>query len=106
MPTIIFHSPGGDTHKVGARAGASAMETAVKFGVPGIVAECGGALSCATCHVFVDPYWIEMTGSAEDFEDEMLDDAQTPRTPLSRLSCQIKVTDELDGLELTIAPEQ
>jgi 2Fe-2S ferredoxin len=106
MPTIIFHSPGGDTHKVDARAGASAMETAVKFGVPGIVAECGGALSCATCHVFVDPYWIETTGPAEDFEDEMLDDAETPRTPLSRLSCQIRMNDELDGLELTIAPEQ
>jgi ferredoxin, 2Fe-2S len=106
MPTIIFHSPGGETQKVDARAGASAMETAVKFGVPGIVAECGGALSCATCHVFVDPCWIEATGSAEGFEDEMLDDAQTPRTPLSRLSCQIRMSEALDGLELTIAPEQ
>lgn len=107
MPTIIFHSPDGDTHKVTARAGASAMETAVKFGVPGIVAECGGALlSCATCHVFVDPCWMDTTGSAEDFEDVMLDDAQTPRTPLSRLSCQIRLNDALDGLELTIVPEQ
>lgn len=82
------------------------METAIKVGVPGIVAECGGALSCATCHVFVDPEWISTTGQSEDFEDEMLDDAETPRTDMSRLSCQIRMTDELDGLELTIAPEQ
>ena len=74
MPTIIFHSPDGTTHKVEARVGASAMETAIKLGVPGIVAECGGALACATCHVFVDPQWIEATGMAEDFEDEMLDE--------------------------------
>lgn len=106
MPTIIFHSPDGSTHKVDARVGASAMETAIKVGVPGIVAECGGALSCATCHVLVDPMWIDATGTADDFEDEMLDDAETPRTPTSRLSCQIRMTDDLDGLELTIAPEQ
>lgn len=106
MPTIIFHSPDGSSHKVDARVGASAMETAVKVGVPGIVAECGGALSCATCHVFVDSAWIAATGIADEFEDEMLDDAETPRTLTSRLSCQIRVTDELDGLELTIAPEQ
>lgn len=106
MPTIIFNSPDGATHKIDARAGASAMETAVRLGVPGIVAECGGALSCATCHVFVHPDWSETVGLAEDFEDEMLDDAETPRTPQSRLSCQIRMTDALDGLELTIAPTQ
>ena len=106
MPTIIFHSPDGTTHKVEARVGASAMETAIKLGVAGIVAECGGALACATCHVFVDPHWIEATGAAEDFEDEMLDDAETPRQERSRLSCQLRMTEELDGLELTIAPDQ
>ena len=106
MPTIIFHSPDGTTHKVEARVGASAMETAIKLGVPGIVAECGGALACAPCHVFVDPQWIEATGMAEDFEDEMHDDAETPRQERSRLSCQLRMTEELDGLELTIAPDQ
>ena len=106
MPTIIFHSPDGTTHKVDARVGASAMETAIKVGIPGIVAECGGALSCATCHVFVDSTWIDATGTADDFEDEMLEDAETPRTPTSRLSCQIRMTDDLDGLELTIASKQ
>lgn len=106
MPTIIFHSPDGGTHKVEARVGASAMETAIKLGVPGIVAECGGALACATCHVVVDPGWIDTTGVAEDFEDEMLDDAETPRQERSRLSCQIRMTDDLDGLELEIAAAQ
>ena len=106
MPKVIYHSPDGTSHTVDARVGASVMETAVKHGVPGIVAECGGALSCATCHVFVAPAWIDRTGVAEDFEDEMLDDAQTPRRAESRLSCQIRLTDEFDGLEVTIAPEQ
>lgn len=106
MPTIIFHAPEGTTHEIETRVGASVMETAVRFGVPGIVAECGGALSCATCHVFVDPGWIERVGVADDFEDEMLDDAQCERTPSSRLACQIRMTDDLDGLEVTIAPEQ
>jgi 2Fe-2S ferredoxin len=82
------------------------METAVKHGVQGIVAECGGALSCATCHVYVAESCIGMTGQADDFEDEMLDDAAAERKPNSRLSCQIRMTDELDGLEIDIAPEQ
>lgn len=82
------------------------METAVKHGVPGIVAECGGGLSCATCHVYVSPKFLDMTGTAEDFEDEMLDDTISERQSNSRLSCQIRMTDELDGLEVTIAPEQ
>lgn len=82
------------------------METAVKHGVPGIVAECGGGLSCATCHVYVSPEFLEKTGTAEDFEDEMLDDTVSERKANSRLSCQIRMTDELDGLEVTIAMEQ
>jgi ferredoxin, 2Fe-2S len=106
MPTIIFNSPGGTIHKVEARLGASAMETAIKLGIPGIVAECGGALACATCHVFVDEQWLEKTGAAVDFENEMLDDTETPREERSRLSCQIRMTEDLDGLHLTIAPEQ
>ncbi|MEO9329175.1 2Fe-2S iron-sulfur cluster-binding protein [Gordonia aurantiaca] len=106
MPTITFISPDGTKHEVEAKVGASAMETAVKLGVPGIVGECGGGLSCATCHVFVEPDQIELTGRADDFEEEMLEDAVTPATECSRLSCQIRMTDELDGLILTIAPEQ
>ncbi|MEF9411843.1 2Fe-2S iron-sulfur cluster-binding protein [Rhodococcus sp. IITD102] len=106
MPRITFVSPDGTKHDVEAKVGASAMETAVKLGVPGIVGECGGGLSCATCHVFVDPGQIELVGAAEDFEEEMLEDAVTPATDCSRLSCQIRMTEELDGLILTIAPEQ
>ncbi|GLB68307.1 2Fe-2S iron-sulfur cluster-binding protein [Arthrobacter mangrovi] len=106
MPKIILRSPDGNTHTVDARVGASVMETAVKHGVPGIVAECGGALSCATCHVYVSDSCLERAGAAEDFEDEMLDDATSERRPNSRLSCQIRMSDELDGLEVEIAPEQ
>lgn len=106
MPIIEFTSPDGSTQSVEAREGASVMETAVKHGVPGIVGECGGGLSCATCHVFVDPDQSDLTGPAGDFEEEMLEDAVTPPTELSRLSCQITMNDALDGLRVTIAKEQ
>jgi 2Fe-2S ferredoxin len=106
MPTIEFTCPDGSRRTVEARAGASVMETAVKLGVPGIVGECGGGLSCATCHVFVDVDQIDLTGRATDFEEEMLEDAVTPPTELSRLSCQITMTDVLDGLRVSIAKEQ
>lgn len=106
MPTIEFTSPDGSRRSVEARDGASVMETAVKLGVPGIVGECGGGLSCATCHVFIDEDQIELTGRADDFEEEMLEDAITPATDLSRLSCQIRMSDALDGLRVTIAKEQ
>lgn len=106
MPKIILRSPDGGKQTLDARLGASVMETAVKHGVQGIVAECGGALSCATCHVYIAEPFVGLTGPADDFEDEMLDDAAAERKPNSRLSCQIRMTDELDGLELDIAPEQ
>lgn len=106
MPTINFISPDGNRHAVDTKVGASAMETAVRVGVPGIVGECGGGLSCATCHVFVDEAFLPITGSAEDFEEEMLEDAVTAARANSRLCCQIRMTDELDGLVLTIADEQ
>ncbi|MDJ0349580.1 2Fe-2S iron-sulfur cluster-binding protein [Cryobacterium sp. PH29-G1] len=106
MPKIILHSPTGALFTVDAQIGASVMETAVKHGVPGIVAECGGALSCATCHVYIADSFIDLTGQADDFEDEMLDDTASVRKPNSRLSCQIRMTAALDGLEAEIAPEQ
>ncbi len=106
MPTVIYHTPDGEIQRIEGRLGASVMETARAHGVPGIVAECGGGLACATCHVFVDPGWIARTGPAEDFEDEMLDDAATPRQENSRLSCQIRLTEDLDGLVVRVAPEQ
>ena len=73
------------------------MESAVKNMVPGIDAECGGACACATCHVYVEPDWLEATGTREEMEEDMLDFAFEVRDN-SRLSCQIKVTEALDGL--------
>ena len=106
MPRVNFTTPAGDTVEVDARAGSTVMEAAVKNGVPGIVAECGGGLSCATCHVYVTGPFADRVGSAKDFEDEMLEDAEAERRPNSRLSCQITLADDLDGITVEIAPKQ
>ncbi|QIZ37331.1 2Fe-2S iron-sulfur cluster-binding protein [Saccharopolyspora sp. ASAGF58] len=106
MPKIVFNCPDGSQRVVEARSGSSIMETGTKSGVPGIVAECGGALACATCHVYVAENYRALVGEAGDFEDEMLEDAAAERKENSRLSCQIPMTDELDGIEVTVAPEQ
>lgn len=106
MPKIVFNSPDGSQHVVEARNGSSIMEAGTRAGVPGIVAECGGALACATCHVYISDPFRDAVGEVGDFEDEMLDDAEAERTAASRLSCQIPMTDELDGVEVTVAPEQ
>ena len=86
------------------------MATAVQNGVPGIIAECGGFLSCASCHVYVDDAWIDRVGRAggpdDETEDEILDGAMAERQPGSRLSCQVTVTEELDGLLVRVSPEQ
>lgn len=81
------------------------MENAIKNSVPGIEAECGGACACATCHVYVDEAWTGKTGSAEAMEEDMLDFAFDLQ-PNSRLSCQIKVTDDLDGLVVRVPEKQ
>jgi 2Fe-2S ferredoxin len=81
------------------------METAIKNGVPGIEAECGGACACSTCHVYVDEAWRAATGEPAPMEEDMLDFAFDVR-PNSRLSCQIKVTDALDGLKVTTPERQ
>jgi 2Fe-2S ferredoxin len=106
MPDITYISPNGTTTTLEARIGDSVMEVAVKHGVEGIVAECGGACSCATCHVYVDDAFTDRVGGPGDLEDDMLDGAASDRLPTSRLSCQIKMRDELDGLLVRIAPEQ
>lgn len=106
MPDITYHSPDGSTTTLSARIGDSVMEVAVKNGVDGIVAECGGACSCATCHVYVDAAFTDRVGGPGDLEDDMLDGAASDRLPNSRLSCQIKMRDDLDGLLVRIAPEQ
>jgi 2Fe-2S ferredoxin len=97
MPKITFIDAQGTSRTVEAETGSTVMEVAVRNGVPGIEAECGGACACATCHVYVDDAWIAATGQAEPMEEDMLDFAFDVR-PTSRLSCQIRVRDELDGL--------
>jgi 2Fe-2S ferredoxin len=97
MVKINFVDFGGTARGVEAEAGSTVMEAAVKNGIPGIEAECGGACACATCHVYVDPAWAEAVGAPESMEEDMLDFAYDVR-PNSRLACQIRVRETLDGL--------
>jgi len=106
MPKVTYIQPNGTEVTLDARDGDSVMETAVKNGVKGIVAECGGACACATCHVFVDPSFSAQVGEPGPLEDDMLDGAASDRQETSRLSCQIKMSADLDGLIVRIAPEQ
>jgi ferredoxin, 2Fe-2S len=95
MAKVTYTDASGEARTVDARPGDSVMATAVRHGVPGIVAECGGSMSCATCHVFVDPADLEALPPMADLEDEMLDGTAVDRRETSRLSCQIRVTDDL-----------
>jgi len=94
----------GDGSEISAEVakGISMMEAALANNVMGIIGECGGTMSCATCHVLVDDSWYEKTGSPTDHEDAMLDVTEAERGPHSRLSCQIEAKDELDGLVLIV----
>jgi 2Fe-2S ferredoxin len=105
MPKITFIDASGVSHTVDAEVGATVMEMAIRNGVPGIEAECGGACACATCHVYVDEAWRETVGGPSPMEEDMLDFGYDVR-PSSRLSCQIKVTDALDGLVVTVPERQ
>lgn len=97
MAKITYVSFDGTEFVVEAQNGSTVMENAIRNQVPGIEAECGGACACATCHVFIDDAWSALVGKAEPMEEDMLDFAYDVR-PTSRLSCQIKVSDKLDGL--------
>jgi ferredoxin, 2Fe-2S len=105
MPEITFIDHGGEKRVVNAATGSTVMEAAIKSGVPGIVAECGGACACATCHVYVDEAWTATTGAPSHMEEDMLDFAFDVK-PTSRLSCQIKVTDAMNGLVIHTPPRQ
>ena len=105
MAKITFIQHNGTEQTVDGQTGMTVMETAVKNMVPGIDADCGGACACATCHVYVDDAWREATGQPEQMEEDMLDFAFDVR-PSSRLSCQIKVSDALDGLVVRIPDKQ
>lgn len=105
MPKVTFVEPDGVTHVVDAAVGQSVMEAATTNMVPGIIGECGGCCSCATCHVYVDEEWFKKLAPADEMELGMLEGAVEPG-PLSRLSCQIKMTDELDGIVARIPEGQ
>jgi 2Fe-2S ferredoxin len=105
MAKITYIDFAGTPRTVEADIGATVMETAIKNSIPGIEAECGGACACSTCHVYVDPAWREQTGEPAPMEEDMLDFAFDVR-PNSRLSCQIKVTEALDGLIVTTPERQ
>jgi 2Fe-2S ferredoxin len=105
MTKITYIQPDGERIETEAENGATVMETAIVNGVPGIVAECGGACSCATCHVYVDDQWTDVVGGPSPMEEDMLDFAFEVK-PTSRLSCQIKVRDEIDGLVVHVPTRQ
>jgi 2Fe-2S ferredoxin len=106
MPKITYVSPGGSQHIIDADIGATLMETAIQQGVPGIIAECGGAGACATCHVYISDEYAELIGPADGLEDDMLDSANAERTPTSRLACQVTIDNDFEGLVVDIADEQ
>ena len=105
MPKISFLNASGNVEEVDAKAGLTLMEVAVDNNVAGIVAECGGACACATCHAYIDEAWLDKLPAMDDMEDAMLDSA-LDRRPNSRLSCQIEISDDLDGLALTVADNE
>jgi ferredoxin, 2Fe-2S len=106
MPTITFIHPDHRAERAEAEIGDSAMRAALLQGVDGIVAECGGSALCATCHVYVDDKWISRLVGVGDDEDALLDGTASERRANSRLSCQIKITPELDGLVLRLPERQ
>ena len=105
MPTVTFIAADGSQHEVKASPGVSLMQAAIDNGIEGIVAECGGACSCATCHCYVEDEWKSKTGQPHDMESAMLECVLDPK-PNSRLSCQVILTDALDGLVVTLPESQ
>lgn len=105
MVKIIFKDHEGTSRDVDAKVGESVMEAAVRNNIPGIDADCGGACACATCHVYVDEAYLAKTGEQEAMEQSMLDFADGVQEN-SRLSCQISVSDELEGLTVTTPESQ
>jgi len=105
MPKIIFVDHGGTAREVETKAGTSIMEAAVQNMIPGIDADCGGACACATCHVYVDEAFMGKLKAKDDMEDSMLDFAEDVQDN-SRLSCQILMNDELDGIKVSTPEAQ
>ena len=106
MPKVTYVSTAGVEQAVDALDGESVMATAVKNGVPGIIGECGGNASCATCHVWVRDEFLPLLAEPGETEEDLLEMGVSDRRPGSRLSCQIKVSGELDGLTVDVAPQE
>ena len=105
MPKITYIEKNGKEHKIDVPNGLTVMEGAVQNNVPGIDADCGGSMACATCHVYVKEDWFNKLPEKAEGEDDMLDQAYEP-SPSSRLSCQIIVSDELNGLTVHLPEKQ
>ena len=105
MPKVIYKDHQGESRTIEIENGLSVMEGAIQNDVPGIDADCGGSMACATCHVYVEEKWLDKLPKAEDSEVDMIDMAFEPKKN-SRLSCQIIVNDELDGLEIKTPEKQ
>ncbi len=106
MAKIIYIEHGGKEHVVDVANGMTVMEGARDNNIPGIEADCGGACACSTCHVYVDAAWVEKLPAKDDMEVDMLDFAFEPDETRSRLTCQVKVTDALDGLVVQMPEKQ
>ena len=106
MPKVIYVGQNGQEYDVDVADGESVMAAAVKNGVPGIIGECGGNASCATCHVWVRDDYIPLVGEPNAEEEDLLEMGVSDRREGSRLSCQIKMNDELDGLTVDVAPQE
>ncbi|MEE2773439.1 MAG: 2Fe-2S iron-sulfur cluster-binding protein [Pseudomonadota bacterium] len=106
MAKITYIEFNGTEHIVDVENGMTVMEGARDNNIPGIEADCGGACACSTCHVYVDPTWVDRLPPKEDMEEDMLDFAYSPDSTKSRLTCQIEVTDELDGLIVRMPEKQ
>lgn len=106
MPKVIYVSAAGDKHEFEVPVGTTVMAAALKNGIDGIVAECGGVCMCSTCHVFVDPAFFPKLPAASDTEEAVLEISAEERQPTSRLSCQIKMSEQLDGLIVRLPAKQ
>lgn len=106
MAKITYIEHNGTKHEVEVPTGLTVMEGARDNGIPGIEADCGGACACSTCHVYVDPGWVGKLPAKEDMEEDMLDFAYEPDPERSRLTCQLKVSDALDGLVVQMPERQ
>ena len=105
MPKITYKDNQGNSKTIEVEKGLSVMEGAIQNNIPGIDADCGGSMACATCHVYVEEKWLDKLPKAEEGENDMIDMAFQPKKN-SRLSCQLIVSDEIDGLVVNIPSKQ